>query len=36
MSGSALRSPVWLLDVNGVVNAPSRPGWSAAPHLSGV
>ncbi|MBB2925524.1 HAD domain-containing protein [Cellulomonas cellasea] len=23
--------PVWLLDVDGVLNARSRPGWSAAP-----
>ncbi|MGW0434126.1 hypothetical protein ACWDV4_16500 [Micromonospora sp. NPDC003197] len=27
--------PVWLLDVDGVVNAP-RPGWSAAPHRAKV
>ena len=25
------RSPVWLLDVDGVINA-TRPGWAGAPH----
>ncbi|GAB3152935.1 hypothetical protein GCM10027290_44810 [Micromonospora sonneratiae] len=27
--------PVWLLDVDGVINA-ARPGWSAAPHRADV
>lgn len=26
-------TPVWLLDVDGVINA-SRPGWGAAPHTA--
>lgn len=30
-SGPADHRPVWLLDVDGVINA-SRPGWGAAPH----
>jgi hypothetical protein len=30
MSENVHRPPVWLLDVDGVVNA-TRPGWSAAP-----
>jgi hypothetical protein len=28
---SSDRRPVWLLDVDGVINA-TRPGWGAAPH----
>lgn len=28
----AVQKPVWLLDVDGVLNA-SRPGWSAAPRI---
>lgn len=32
MNGAGrLDVPVWLLDVDGVLNAMSRPGWSAAP-----
>lgn len=35
MSSSAPRPPVWLLDVDGVVNA-TRPGWGAAPRRASV
>ncbi len=30
-----MNTPVWLLDVDGVINA-NRPGWSAAPKSRGV
>ena len=30
-----MKTPVWLLDVDGVINA-NRPGWSAAPHQATV
>lgn len=30
-----MNTPVWLLDVDGVVNA-NRPGWNAAPHTANV
>ena len=35
MDHSSSRPPVWLLDVDGVINA-TRPGWHAAPRRSMV